>query len=156
MSASDAEFGRAPSYSTATTLWLALVSLAASLLHGGLGATDYPLSRPWGLTYILLSGFALVYGILLLIRYAEARDAMSDPLPRTPMYDTAHERGNHVIGLGLHGLLGACALGWAVQRQVPVMHGLALLLSGLAWMLLARSRPGRAGVKAPGPGSESR
>ncbi|ULH14632.1 hypothetical protein MF271_11500 [Deinococcus sp. KNUC1210] len=117
--------------------------MAASLLHGGLGATDYPLTRAGGVAYILLSGLLLVYGVLLLIRYAEARDAMSDPLPRTAMYDTAHERGNFRAGVGLHGASVVFALVFAALHQVLVWHVLATVLSGYAIWLLLRTRPPR-------------
>ena len=141
LEASAADFGRPPSYSTLTTLGLALLSVAASLLHGGLGATDYTLTRAGGVAYMLLSGLLLVYGILLLIRYAEARDAMSDPLPRTAMYDTAHERGNFRAGVGLHAASVAFAVVFAALHQVLVWHALAVLLSGYAVWLLIRLRP---------------
>ncbi|MGY2894322.1 hypothetical protein [Deinococcus sp. UYEF24] len=151
MSSPEQRFGLAPSYSTRTTLVLALLTIAASLFHGALGAVDYPASWPAGTGYILLSGLLLVYGILLLIRYAEAHDAMSDPLPRTPMYDTRHERMNHQVGLGLHLLAAAVALTWALTRHAPVAHALAIALSVYAAWLVQRSRP-RPGEGLPGEG----
>ena len=141
MPPSESAFGAAPSYSTRTTLSLALLTIAASLLHGALGAVDYPASWPAGVAYILLSGLMLVYGILLLIRYAEAHDAMSDPLPRTPMYATRHERMNHLAGLGLHLLASAVALAWAVTRHAPLAHAAAIAVSLYAAWLVQRSRP---------------
>ena len=149
--------GAAPSYSTRTTLLLALLTILASLLHGGLGALDYPASWPAGVAYILLSGLLLVYGILLLIRYAEAHDAMNDPLPRTPMYATRHERMNHQIGLGLHALAASFALTWALLRHAPVAHAFAIAVSLYAAWLVQRSRPaseepGAAEGKADPPG----
>jgi hypothetical protein len=133
--------GTAPSYSTRTTLVLALLTITASLLHGGLGALDYPVSWPAGVAYLLLSGLLLVYGILLLIRYAEAHDAMNDPLPRTPMYATQHERMNHQVGLGLHLLATAFALTWALLRHAPVAHAFGIAVSLYAAWLVQRSRP---------------
>jgi hypothetical protein len=133
--------GSAPSYSTRNTLVLALLTIAASLLHGALGATDYPASWPAGVGYILLSGLLLVYGILLLIRYAEAHDAMSDPLPRTPMYATRHERMTQLVGLGLHLLAAAVALTWALNRHAPVAHAVAITVSLYAALLVQRSQP---------------
>ena len=88
-----------PATAPAAPLTLALLSVLAALLHGGLGAVDYPLSRPAGLAMMLVAGGLLVYGILLGIRYAEAHDAMHDPLPRSALYDTAHERGSYTTGL---------------------------------------------------------
>jgi hypothetical protein len=134
-------FGTAPSYSTRTTLSLALLTIVAALLHGALGAIDYPASWPAGVAYILLAGLLLVYGILLLIRYAEARDAMSDPLPRTPMYATKHERMNHLVGLGLHAAAALFALTWALLRHVPLAHAVAILMNLYAAWLVQRSRP---------------
>ena len=141
MSRSESAFGTAPSYSTRTTLSLALLTIAASLLHGALGAVDYPASWSAGVAYMLLSGLMLVYGILLLIRYAEAHDAMSDPLPRTPMYATRHERMNHLAGLGLHLLASGVALAWAVTRHAPLAHAAAIAVSLYAAWLVQRSRP---------------
>ena len=141
MSLPEQRFGLAPSYSTRTTLTLALLTMLASLLHGGLGALDYPASWPAGVAYLLLSGLLLVYGILLLIRYAEAHDAMSDPLPRTPMYATRHERMNHQVGLGLHAVAGVFALSWALLRHAPLAHVAAASLSLYAAWLVQRGRP---------------
>ena len=138
---SDAEFGSAPSYSTRRTLTLALLSVLAALLHGGLGAVDYPLSRPAGLAMMLVAGGLLVYGILLGIRYAEAQDAMHDPLPRSALYDTAHERGSYATGLLLHAALLLTAVTWAALRQAVPWHALAALLSAGAIRLLLRGRP---------------
>lgn len=135
--------GDAPNYSTPRTLGLAGVSILAALAHFGLGAFDYGGERYLGLAGMLLAGLLLVYGVLTLIRYAEARDAMSDPNPRTPMYHTPHERLTLVIGLGLN-LLGALtALAWALAGAAWPWHllGAALNLWGawLAWR--ARPRP---------------
>ncbi|WP_424950782.1 hypothetical protein [Deinococcus sp.] len=135
--------GTAPSYSTRTTLSLALLTILAALFHGGLGTYDYPASWPAGVAYILLAGLLLVYGILLLIRYAEAHDAMSDPLPRTPMYATRHERMNHLIGLGLHLLAVGIAFAWALAYRAPLAHGLGILISLYAVWLVRRSQRGR-------------
>lgn len=133
--------GSAPSYSTRTTLSLALLTIVASLLHGGLGTTDYPSSWPAGVAYILLAGLLLVYGILLLIRYAEALDAMTDPLPRTPMYATRHERLNHLVGSGLHLAAALFALIWIWLGHLAWGHGLAMLLSLYAVWLVRHGRP---------------
>ncbi|MGI8746945.1 MAG: hypothetical protein ACR2J4_01150, partial [Deinococcus sp.] len=83
----------------------------------------------------------LVYGILLLIRFAEARDAMSDPLPRTAMYVTRHERMNYRAGLGLHGVGMLVALGWALAGHIPVWHLAGALLSLYDAALAQRTRP---------------
>jgi hypothetical protein len=143
-STSGPPLGSAPSYSTRTTLGLALLTIAASLLHGVLGTLDYPASWLSGTGYLLLAGLLLVYGILLLIRYAEARDAMSDPLPRTPMYATRHERMNFLAGAGLHLLAAAVALTWALLGRVPVAHAVGILVSLYAVWLVGRSQPRRA------------
>jgi len=138
-SSDDLPLGTPPSYSTTTTLALALLTIAASLVHGALGTFDYPLSWPGGVVYILLAGLLLVYGVLLLIRYAEARDAMSDPLPRTAMYATRHERMNHLTGVGLHAaaLLVACI--WMALRHGSLVHLAGVLLSLWAVGLVQRS-----------------
>ena len=117
-------------------------------MHGALGTYDYPLSWPAGVAYILLAGLLLVYGILLLIRYAEAHDAMSDPLPRTPMYATRHERMNHLIGLGLHAVAAAFALSWTLLRHAPVAHALGVLVSLYAIWLVQRTSWQRSGPYA--------
>lgn len=141
--------GSAPSYSTRTTLSLALLTIAAALLHGALGTVDYPASWPAGVGYILLSGLMLVYGILLLIRYAEARDAMNDPLPRTAMYATRHERMTQLVGLGLHLLAAAVALSWALNRHAPAAHAVAIAVSLYAALLVQRSQPRHGPHDAP-------
>ena len=133
--------GAPPSYSTRHTLTLALLTIPTALLHGGLGATDYTTSRALGTGYMLLAGLILVHGILLLIRYAEAHDAMHDPLPRTPMYATRHERLNHHTGLALHATAATTATLMAATHHTVAVHVIAAALSVLAATLHHRTRP---------------
>ncbi|MFC4455991.1 hypothetical protein [Deinococcus sonorensis] len=133
--------GSPPNYSTRRTLGFALLSMLAGVVHGSLGAADYPAARYLGLAYMLLAGLLLVYGIILLIRYLEALDAMTDPVPRAPMYRTPHERSGHVVGLGLHVVAVAVALAWAVDRQVPLWHLVGVAISLYAIRLALQSRP---------------
>ncbi|MBB5236175.1 hypothetical protein [Deinococcus budaensis] len=124
--------GAPPTYSTPATLGLALLALLTSLWHFALGALDYAgAGRYPGLALILLAGLLLVYGVLTLIRYAEARDAMTDPHPRTPMYATPHQSRVPLIGVGLAGLLLAADLAFALAGQHPLGHLLGLGLAAL-------------------------
>ena len=137
-----ATFGDPPTYSTPRTLGLALVSILASLAHFVLGALDYgAVSRYLGLGTMLLAGLLLVYGILTLIRYAEARDAMGDPYARAPMYATPHEHLTFVVGVGLNAAGLLAALVWAAHGNWPVWHTLAALVNAWAAVLAWRSRP---------------
>lgn len=138
-----APLGAPPTYSTPAMLGLALLSLLTALWHGALGALDYARAgRYVGLGLILLAGLLLVYGVLTLIRYAEARDAMTDPHPRTAMYATAHESRVPLVGVGLAALLVAADLAFAVAGQASGWH----LAGGVLAVLCARQalkiRPG--------------
>lgn len=134
--------GEPPNYSTPRTLGLALVSILASLAHFALGALDYAgVSRYLGLGTMLLAGLLLVFGILTLIRYAEARDAMGDPHPRAPMYATPHERLTLLVGLGLNAAGALVALAWALHGDWPLAHVGAAAINLWAAALAWRSRP---------------
>ncbi|GAA5534925.1 hypothetical protein [Deinococcus aluminii] len=137
-------FGTPPAYSTPATLGLALLALLTALWHFTLGALDYAnAGRYEGLALMLLAGLMLVYGILTLIRYVEARDAMTDPHPRTAMYATVHQRRVPLIGLGLAVLLCLADLAFAVSAQVPFWHVAGLLLAVLLARQALRIRPER-------------
>ncbi len=134
-----ATLGDPPNYSTPRTLGLAVTSVLGALAHFTLGALDYEhVSRYLGLAVMLLAGLLLVYGVLTLIRYAEAITSMEDPHARTPMYDTPHERLTYRLGVGLNGLAAASALAWALGGELPVWHLAAgavnLFAVWLAWL----------------------
>ena len=115
--------GDPPNYSTPRTLGLALTSILGSLAHFTLGALDYEhVSRYLGLAMMLLAGLLLVYGILTLIRYAEAITSMQDPHARTPMYNTPHEDLTYRVGVGLNALAAGSALAWAIGGELPLWH----------------------------------
>ena len=136
--------GDAPNYSTPRTLGLALVSILGSLGHFALGALDYGnVSRYLGLWGMLLAGLLLVFGILSLIRYAEAHDAMTDPHPRTPMYSTPHQSLTFAIGLSLNALCALTALAWAGSGQLVPWHLAAAAVNLWAVWLAWQARPGR-------------
>ncbi|UQN04910.1 hypothetical protein [Deinococcus sp. QL22] len=136
--------GDAPNYSTPRTLGLALVSILGSLAHFGLGALDYGnVDRYLGLWGMLLAGLLLVFGVLSLIRYAEAHDAMTDPSPRTPMYSTPHERLTFLIGTGLNALCALTALAWAASGQLVPWHLAAAAVNLWAVWLAWQGRPRR-------------
>ncbi|WP_165795222.1 hypothetical protein [Deinococcus koreensis] len=144
--------GDPPNYSTPRTLGLALVSVLAALAHFGLGALDYGVASPYlGLGGMLLGGLLLVYGVLTLIRYAEALDAMGDPQPRTPMYATPHEWLTFRAGVGLNLAGLGVALAWAAVGQASVWHLLGGLVNAWAAWLAWRSRP-RTDEAPPAPG----
>ena len=133
-----ARLGDPPNYSTPRTLGLSAVCLLAALAHFTLGAFDYDrVDRYLGLGGMLLGGLLLVYGVLSVIRYAEAHDAMTDPLPRAPMYDTPHQRMTLLVGVGLNVLGLLVCLAWAVAGTLPLWHlaagALNLWGAGLAW-----------------------
>ncbi|WP_412027798.1 hypothetical protein [Deinococcus yunweiensis] len=133
--------GDPPNYSTPRTLGLALVSILAALAHFVLGALDYGESRYLGLGTMLLAGLLLVFGVLTLIRYAEARDAMGDPYARAPMYATPHERLTVLVGVGLNVAGVLAALAWAAHGDWPTWHAVAALVNVWAAVLAWRGRP---------------
>lgn len=136
--------GAPPMYSTSATLLLALLALLTALWHFTLGAVDYTgAGRYEGLALMLLAGLMLVYGVLTLIRYVEAQDALTDTHPRTPMYNTPHQVRVPRIGVGLAALLGLADLAFAVAAQVPFWHVAGLLLAGLVARQALRIRPER-------------
>ncbi|WP_102128268.1 hypothetical protein [Deinococcus planocerae] len=139
-----APLGAPPNYSTPAMLGLALLSIFTSLWHFTFGALDYASAgRYEGLVLILLAGLLLVYGVLTLIRYAEARDAMGDPQPRIAMYDTPHESRVPLAGLILAASIAVADLAFALAAQHPLGHligvGLVALVARQAW----RIRPAR-------------
>lgn len=134
--------GAPPTYSTPAMLGLALLALLTSLWHFTLGALDYAnAGRYPGLALILLAGLLLVYGVLTLIRYLEAQDAMTDPHPRAAMYDTPHQSRVPLIGVGLAGLVLAADLAFALAAQHPLGHLLGLGLAALVARQALRIRP---------------
>ena len=131
-------FGDPPNYSTPLTLGLGAACVLASLTEFVLGALDYgDVNRYLGLGNMSLGGLLLVYGVLTVIRYAEAQDALHDPLPRAAMYDTPHQRLTLLVGVGLNLLGLAVCVAWAAAGQRPLLHllGAALHLwtAWLAW-----------------------
>lgn len=139
-----AVLGDPPNYSTTRTLAVALTSALGALAHFALGAADYAsVSRFLGLGTMLLAGLLLVLGVLTLIRYVEALDALNDPLPRTPMYDTPHEWLTYRAGVTLNALAALTALAWAAAGEVPLWHLLTALLNAGAAALAFRGRPRR-------------
>ncbi|MDL2345198.1 hypothetical protein QOL99_13715 [Deinococcus sp. MIMF12] len=134
--------GAPPTYSTPATLGLALLAILTFLWHFTLGALAYAGSGRYpGLALLLLSGLLLVYGVLTLIRYAEARDAMNDPQPRAAMYATPHESRVPLVGLCLAGLLVLADAAFALSGQLPPWHLAGLLLSALLARQAFRIRP---------------
>ncbi len=131
-------------YSTPATLGLALLALLTSLWHFTLGAMDYAeAGRYVGLGLMLVAGLTLVYGVLTLIRYVEAQDAMTDPHPRTPMYDTPHQSRVPLVGVLLGVLLAATDLAFAVAGQAWIGHVSGLLLALLLARQALKIRPER-------------
>ncbi|GAA5514750.1 hypothetical protein Dcar01_03510 [Deinococcus carri] len=136
--------GAPPTYSTPAMLGLALLALVTALWHFTLGALDYTgAGRYPGLALMLLAGLLLVYGVLALIRYIEARDAMTDPYPRTPMYDTPHQGRVPRVGVGLAGLLVVADAAFALEAQHPLGHVAGLLLAALLARQALKVRPER-------------
>ena len=79
-------FGDPPHYSTPRTLGLGAACVLVALAQFALGAfDDGEVSRHLGLGNMALGGLLPVYGVQTVIRYAEAQDALTDPLPRAPM-----------------------------------------------------------------------
>lgn len=134
--------GDPPTYSTPRTLGLALVSVVGALGHFWLGAAEYSrMGRFIGLWEMILAALLLVYGVLTLIRFVEALDALSDLHPRTPMYATPHEWLTFWVGLGLNGLAALLGLYWVWRGELPLWHGLNLLVNGVGVYLALKSRP---------------
>lgn len=135
-------FGDPPNYSTPRTLGLALVSILGALATFVLGALDYSrIGRWWGLWELILSALLLVFGVLTTIRFVEAKDALSDPKPRSPMYSTPHEALAFRVGLLLNALALLLHLLWCARQELAVWHGLTALANGWGAWLAWRTRP---------------
>lgn len=125
-------------------LGLALLSIVTSLLHFTLGALDYASAgRYEGLVLILLAGLLLVYGVLTLIRYLEARDAMTDTHPRVAMYDTPHESRVPLAGLLLTISIVVADLIFALAAQHAAGHLVGVVFAALNARQSLRIRPQR-------------
>lgn len=134
--------GDPPSYSTWHTLGLGGMSIITAIATFWLGVFDYSEAGRWfGLAEMLLAALLLVYGILTSIRFLEARDALSDPKPRTPMYDTPHQKMTFWIGLLLYGGLLTQHLAWSFGGYLPRWHLIAIALSVLGiWLCFQRQK----------------
>lgn len=136
--------GDPPSYSTPRTLALAGVSMLLAVSTLWLAAPDYANYGRWiGLAEMLVAALLLVYGILTAIRFIEARDALMDTRPRTPMYDTPHEWMTFWVGVSLNGVLAVQHLIWVILGQLPILHLLLGSLAGLGIWLCIKTKPRR-------------
>ncbi|WP_291424097.1 hypothetical protein [Deinococcus sp.] len=134
--------GDPPNYSTPRTLGLALVSMLGALAHFALGAAEYTrIGRYEGLFEMILAGLLLVYGVLTIIRFFEAQDALSDPRPRTPMYATPHEWLTFYVGLGFNVSLALVSLFWGLRGELLPWHALAALINLFGAYLAWQSKP---------------
>lgn len=134
--------GDPPNYSTPSTIRLALVSSLGAMVHFMLGALEYGRVGPFvGLWQMVLAGFLLVFGVLTTIRYLEARDALGDPHPRTPMYDTPHEWWTYRVGVALHVLGVLLCLYWMLNSELTLFYGAALLVNVAGVWLASLLRP---------------
>lgn len=132
-------FGEPPAYTRGAVLGAALLAIGAALATGVLGALDLR-PRLWpAMLYLGLASGLLVFGIMLLVRFVEARDALTDPLPRVRLYDR-HERAIYLTGLAgslagvLGGLLWLGAVSWGLWHLLPAAISLgAALLFGRLW-----------------------
>lgn len=144
---SPGPFGEPPTYSTSRTLHLRLACLPLAAALFGAGVLDHTRAGYYvGLSSMVAGGLVLVYGILTVIRYAEARDALHDPLPRAAMYDTEHQGLSALIGVGLCVGAAALSLWWAAHGVWPLLNvgvgGLCLIVCGLALRAHWATRPG--------------
>ncbi len=135
-------FGEPPAYTRTAVLGAALLSILGGLAHAVLGAIDLN-ARLWpAMLYLGLDAALFVFGILLLIRFVEARDAMTDPSPRVRMYDR-HERTTYLGGLAgalaclLAGLLWLGAVRWGPWHLLP---GAVTVLTAWAYLRLWRAK----------------
>lgn len=134
--------GDPPNYSTPRTLGLALVSVVGALGHFWLGAAEYSrIGRFTGLWEMILAALLLVYGVLTLIRFAEALDALGDRHPRTPMYATPHEWLTYWVGLCFNGLAALVSLFWIIRGELTIWHALTMLVNVAGVWLALRSKP---------------
>lgn len=138
-------FGEAPAYSTRAVFRASLACLAASLPQGALSvvALDVREVGAWALLILTIGLFLL--GTLLLVRYFEARDGMTDLAPRTRLYDVRHERVAYLLGIAL---TSASALldGWfAFAVRWGGWHLLPLALVAWSAALFVRLWTRRAG-----------
>ena len=132
-------FGEAPAYSSAAVARVAVLTIVSGLALFFVSIADLGLSLVSGLWPLGLGIVDFVFGVVLLVRWIEARDGMTDVVPRVRLYDAQHERGAYLVGLALS-LLGAwIAVAWLTWPGVGPWHVLPLGLSitaALAYLVL--------------------
>lgn len=145
-------FGEPPAYATPRVLFAAVLCLVGAVAQGAVGAVDLGLGLVPGFTMLILAVLDFLFGVLLLGRFIEARDAMTDPSPRVRLYDARLEAGVYLVGALLVALtlavdlalLGAGGGGpWHLAPPVPLAAAGALL-----WALW-RGKRGRGKGRGP-------
>ncbi|WP_027481816.1 hypothetical protein [Deinococcus pimensis] len=86
------ELGDVPAYASRGALAGAVLCIVGGLMQLALGVLDLNLGLLPGFATMGVAFLTFVTGLVLLIRWIEARDAMTDPSPRVRLYDTRHER----------------------------------------------------------------
>ncbi|PYE48691.1 hypothetical protein [Deinococcus yavapaiensis] len=138
-------FGEAPAYSTRAAFQASLACLAASLPQGALSvfALDVKGVGAWFLLIFTVGLFLL--GTLLLVRYFEARDGMTDLAPRTRLYDVRHERVAYLLGIVVTSASVLLDAWFALTVRWGWWHLLPLALAAWGTTLFVRLLTRRAG-----------
>jgi hypothetical protein len=107
-----ATFGAPPAYASGTALVGAVLSIVAGLGQLVLGVLDLNLGWLPGFVTMGVAFLSFVTGLVLLIRWIEARDAMTDPTPRVRLYDSRHEGRLYFLALALSVVAAGLNVSW--------------------------------------------
>ncbi len=142
------ELGDVPAYASRGALIAAVACIVGGLMQLALGVLDLNLGLLPGFATMGVAFLTFVTGLVLLIRWIEARDAMTDPTPRVRLYDTRHERHLYLAATIL--TLAATALnvswrhvgGWGPLHLAPAALTLCASLAYLALWTRRVTSPG--------------
>lgn len=124
-------FGEPPAYTTRAVLVAALLCMLGGLANTFVSVLDMGRAFVPGVLSVALAFGLFLFGLVLLIRFVEARDAMSDPLPRLRQYDR-HEGAAYLIGLGATLLTSMVAASWSAAPGPAAWHFLPAAITAAA------------------------
>ena len=130
-------FGEPPAYTTPVVFLTGVLTMIGGLAHALLSVPEMSAALVLGSLSVALSFLVFLYGLMLVIRYIEARDALGDTRPRTPQYDR-HERTTYLSGLVITLLITGVAAQWSHASETGTWHLLPAFITMSAALLFLR------------------